>query len=156
MFRQLSVIPPSLLLTFSIALLFLSSSSSAQEQILNDRWIEVRSDNFHIYSQQSTRQANRFADELEVWRQVASFTISGIDSFPKASIPNLVYLFDDVETLQTFVATDEAAGAKILALYDNVYQPSSNKVRIIDSSTILRDSSPGIGIFAPGSRRAQN
>jgi Flp pilus assembly protein TadD len=49
-----------------------------------------------------------------------------------------------------------AAGARILALYDNVYQPSSNKVRIIDSSTILRDSSPGISIFAPGSRRAQN
>lgn len=109
MFRQLSVIPPSLLLMLSTALLFFSSSSSAQEQILSDRWVEVRSDNFHIYSQQSTRQTNRFANELEVWRQVASFAISGIDSFPKASIPNLVYLFDDVETLQTFAATTETA-----------------------------------------------
>ncbi|MFT7470508.1 MAG: Flp pilus assembly protein TadD [Kiritimatiellia bacterium] len=45
---------------------------------------------------------------------------------------------------------------RILALYDNIYQPSNNKVRIIDSSTILRDSSPGISIFAPGSRRSRN
>ncbi|MFT7470506.1 MAG: tetratricopeptide (TPR) repeat protein [Kiritimatiellia bacterium] len=109
MFRQLSVIPPSLLLVLSIALPFCTSSSSAQEQILRDRWVEVRSDNFHIYSQQSTRQTNRFANELEVWRQVASFAISGVNSFPKASVPNLVYLFDDVETLQTFVATNETA-----------------------------------------------
>ncbi|MEX0963543.1 MAG: tetratricopeptide repeat protein [Pseudohongiellaceae bacterium] len=45
---------------------------------------------------------------------------------------------------------------KILALYDNIYQPSSNKVKIIDSSTILRDSSAGISIFAPGRRRIRN
>jgi len=109
MFRQLLVIPPSLLLMLSTALLFFSSSNSAQEQILSDRWVEVRSDNFHIYSQQTTRQTNRLANELEVWRQVASLVISGIDSFPKASVPNLVYLFDDVETLQTFAATNETA-----------------------------------------------
>lgn len=109
MFRQRLVIPPSLLLTLSVALSFFSPSSSAQEQVLRERWIEVRSENFHIYSQQSTRQTNRFANELEIWRQVASFIISGVDSFPKASIPNQVYLFDDVETLQTFVATSEPA-----------------------------------------------
>jgi len=49
----------------------------------------------------------------------------------------------------------DAAG-RILALYDNIYQPSSNKVRIIDSSTILRDYSHGISIFASRSRRARN
>jgi len=109
MSRLLSVIPPSLLLMLSIALSFFSSLSSAQEQMLRDPWVEVRSNNFHIYSQQSTRQTNRFANELEIWRQVAAFTIFGINSYPKASIPNLVYLFDDVETLQTFVATNESA-----------------------------------------------
>ena len=81
MFLQLSVIPPSLLL------------------ILRDRWVEVRSDNFHIYSQQSTRQTNRFTNDLEVWCQVAPFVIFGVSSCPKASVLNLVYLFDDVETL---------------------------------------------------------
>ena len=109
MVLQLSVILPILLLISSIALPFFSSWSSAQEQILNDRWVEVRSDNFHIYSQQSTRQTNRFANDLEVWRQVTSFAISRINSFPKASALNLVYLFDDVETLLTLVAASETA-----------------------------------------------
>lgn len=109
MFRKLSMIPPSLLLTLSIVLPFVSQSSFSQEQVLRDRWLEVRSENFHMYSQQSTRQTNRFANELEIWRQVASFTISDVDSFPRANIPNLVYLFDDAETLQTFVATNEPA-----------------------------------------------
>lgn len=42
---------------------------------------------------------------------------------------------------------------RILALYDNIYQPSTNKVKIIDSSSILRDSSYGISIYPPGARR---
>ncbi len=42
---------------------------------------------------------------------------------------------------------------RILAMYDNIYQPSHNKVKIIDSSSILRDSSPSISIFPPGTRR---
>ena len=74
----------------------------------------MRSDNFHIYTQQSTRQTNRFANDLEVWRQVTSFAISRINSFPKASALNLVYLFDDVETLLTSVATSEAAFYRFL------------------------------------------
>ena len=45
----------------------------------------------------------------------------------------------------------DTAGS-ILAMYDNIYQPSNEKVKIIDSTTILRKSSPGISIFAPGSR----
>ena len=45
---------------------------------------------------------------------------------------------------------------RILAMYDNIYQPSHDKVKIIDSSTILRDSSPSISIFSPGSRRNRN
>lgn len=47
-------------------------------------------------------------------------------------------------------------GGRILALYDNIYQPSHNKVKIIDSSTILRDSSLGISIYPPGTRRRRN
>ncbi|MBL4582476.1 MAG: tetratricopeptide repeat protein [Gammaproteobacteria bacterium] len=42
---------------------------------------------------------------------------------------------------------------RILALYDNIYQPSNNKVKIIDSASILRDSSYGISIYPPGTRR---
>ena len=108
MFRQLSVIPTRLLLTLSLALCSLSMPSSAQEQALRDSWVEVRTANFQVLSQRSMRQTNRFATELEVWRQVAAFTISG-GVFPQANVPNLIFLFDDVETLQTFAATNDSA-----------------------------------------------
>lgn len=42
---------------------------------------------------------------------------------------------------------------RILALYDNIYQPSTDKVKIIDSSSILRDSSFGISVYPSGVRR---
>ncbi len=45
---------------------------------------------------------------------------------------------------------------ELLALYDNIYQPSNDKVKIIDSSSILRDSSPSISIFAPGRSKRRN
>ena len=108
MFRQLSVIPSSLLLTLALVLCLLSMSSSAQEQALRDRWVEVSTVNFKIFSQQSMRQTNRFATELEFWRQAAAFTISGGD-FPPANVPNQIFLFDDKATLQTFVATNASA-----------------------------------------------
>ena len=41
---------------------------------------------------------------------------------------------------------------KIIAQNADIYQPSSQKVRIIDSSTILRSSSPGFSISLDGSR----
>ncbi|MEX0963541.1 MAG: hypothetical protein WDZ52_05805 [Pseudohongiellaceae bacterium] len=106
MVQRQSTIYRRLLLAFSVAM---CASSFAQDDALDDRWVEVRSGNFHILSQRSERQTTRFANELEVWRLAAAFTISGVDSFPRAQVPNLVYLFDDVETLQGFVATDAPA-----------------------------------------------
>ncbi|HAS49445.1 MAG TPA: hypothetical protein DCS33_09210, partial [Gammaproteobacteria bacterium] len=108
MFRQLSVIPSSLLLTLALALWSLPMSSSAQEQALRDRWVEVRTANFQVFSQRSMRQTDRFATELEIWRQAAAFTISGGD-FPQANVPNLIFLFDDEATLQAFAATNDSA-----------------------------------------------
>lgn len=40
----------------------------------------------------------------------------------------------------------------LLAQNEEIYQPSSQKVRIIDAATILRETSPGISIVAPGGR----
>ena len=45
------------------------------------------------------------------------------------------------------------SGNEIVAQNDEIYRPSSQKVRIIDSTTILRSSSPGISII-PGGRRS--
>jgi len=41
---------------------------------------------------------------------------------------------------------------ELLAKNDEIYQPSTEKVRIIDSATILRETSPGISIIGPGGR----
>jgi tetratricopeptide (TPR) repeat protein len=109
MLRPQTTISKFLLQLFSCLLLAFPLIGSAQEDILRERWVEVRSENFHLFSQQSMRQTLRFASDLEVWRQVASFTISGVNNFPKANVPNRVYLFDDFETLQTFVDTNEPA-----------------------------------------------
>lgn len=58
-----------------------------------------------------------------------------------------VYLrLGDASEAQRYAESAE----EILAMYDNIYQPGSAKVKIIDSSTILRSSSPSISIFAPG------
>jgi len=48
------------------------------------------------------------------------------------------------------------AGERIVALYDNIYQPSHYKVKIIDSSSILRDSSPSISVFPPSAKSRLN
>jgi len=44
------------------------------------------------------------------------------------------------------------SGNEILAKNGEIYQPSSHKVRIIDAATILRETSPGMSIIAPGGR----
>lgn len=49
----------------------------------------------------------------------------------------------DMEQAQRYAESAE----KLIALNAEIYVPSDNKVRIIDSSTILRDSSPGISII---------
>ncbi|PCJ25869.1 MAG: hypothetical protein COA96_06375 [SAR86 cluster bacterium] len=41
----------------------------------------------------------------------------------------------------------------ILAQNDEIYRPSSEKVRIIEAGSILRSSSPGLSIYMPGARR---
>lgn len=104
----LGILRTSILL-LSLVLIALPVFANAQERVLGERWIEVQSDNFHIYSQLSSRQTIRFAEELEVWRQVAAFSIAGIANFPKANVPNYVYLFDDSEALQAFVVSNESA-----------------------------------------------
>ena len=61
----------------------------------------------------------------------------------------LVYLeLGDAEQAQNYTESAE----KLLAQNQEIYQPSSQKVRIIDASTILRPSTAGYSIIAPGGR----
>lgn len=106
MLHHLSLIRENLLVWLSLGLLALPAATTAQEQLLGERWLEVRSENFNFYSQLSARQTFRIASEFEVWRQLAAFTIAAVDNFPKAPVPNTVYLFADAEALQAIASTN--------------------------------------------------
>ncbi len=96
-------------LTLAVLVSFLSGNTLAQESLLDDRWFRLETDNFTILSEASARQTSRFAEDLEIWRQLAAQLIAGTDSFPQASVPNLVFLFDDQDSIQHFTAGDQLA-----------------------------------------------
>ena len=83
--------------------------ASAQMELLDDRWVQVQTEHFTLVSQASSRQTTNFADELETWRQVAAFIIADQAPFPKARVPNYVYLLDDTEGFQQFASGEETA-----------------------------------------------
>ncbi|MFT6093272.1 MAG: Flp pilus assembly protein TadD [Pseudohongiellaceae bacterium] len=57
-----------------------------------------------------------------------------------------VYLaLGDIEEARRYAESAQ----RLVALNDEIYVPSSQKIRIINSNTILRDSSPGISIVLP-------
>jgi tetratricopeptide (TPR) repeat protein len=57
-----------------------------------------------------------------------------------------VYLaVGDIEEARRYAESAQ----RLITLNDEIYVPSSQKIRIINSNTILRDSSPGISIVMP-------
>lgn len=94
-----------------LVLVFLGASgnSIAQLDLTGERWLQVETENFQIFSQLSPRQTNRIAGNLEAWRRAAAYTIAGLAEFPKAQVPNYVYLFDDEESLALFAEPEQVA-----------------------------------------------
>lgn len=80
-----------------------------QEELLDDRWFKLEIPHFTVYSQVSSRQTRRVANELNLWRQVAAFNISSGEGFPVANVPNIVFLFDDSESFSHFTVGPETA-----------------------------------------------
>lgn len=91
-----------------ISMLF-SSIASGQDALMRARWLRLETDNFVFISQQSARETQNFANTLENWRQIAASVISNQSRFPKASVPNLVYLFDELSDFQRFSYATEPA-----------------------------------------------
>lgn len=87
----------------------MSGPGMAQLGLLQERWLTLETEHFTFLSQLSARQTARFADELETWRQIAAHVIQGKSPFPRAPIPNYIYLFDDVESFQHFSVGQERA-----------------------------------------------
>ena len=106
--RQLAIQPSIRAFVAAIACC-LMFSSAAQQDLLEDRWFTLSTPNFTFFSQVSSRQTRRVANELEMWRQVAAFNISGELNFATANVSNIVYLFKDEKSFTHFTAFEELA-----------------------------------------------
>jgi len=96
--------------TVLLLILLLPGAVWGQAQLLQERWVRVDTENFHLISQLNSRQTLRFANMLETWRRVAAYTISSNNqqNYPPANVPNYVYLFENLETYQMFTFATEA------------------------------------------------
>ena len=81
----------------------------AEEALLDQRWYRLQSTHFVLISEVSSRQTRRFAEQLEVWRQLASRIIASSDSLPPANVPIMVFLFAAPGSLQHFSMAAELA-----------------------------------------------
>ncbi|MDD9894193.1 MAG: hypothetical protein OXU66_06415 [Gammaproteobacteria bacterium] len=97
------------LLLSGFALALSASVACGQEKLLEDRWVELQTEHFTIFSQMSARQSIRFAEELEAWRKLTARVIDDTESYPKANVPNYVFLFDEEESFSLFQRNEEAA-----------------------------------------------
>ena len=93
----------------SLSTAFLAQISVAQEDLLEQRWYLVESQNIVLISEASARQTRRFVEKLETWRQISAQIIARVDEFPKANVPNYVFLFDDEESFRHFSAGQQRA-----------------------------------------------
>ncbi len=94
-------------LPIALMALLSAGSLSAQEELLEDRWRQLDTPHFVLLSQASSRQTERFATRLELWRQAAAAIIGGPSPLPAAAVPNYVYLFDDEASFQHFTQAGE-------------------------------------------------
>jgi tetratricopeptide (TPR) repeat protein len=100
-------------IVFGLALALGLSTGFAQEnsvvELLEERWFELETENFVIYSQGSSRETESFASDLETWRHIAADIVAGTTSFPKANVPNYIFLFDNARSFNHFQRSQEAA-----------------------------------------------
>lgn len=89
------------------ALFVLAANANAQQQLAGERWYRTEAPNFTLISEISSRQTRRFADQLEAWRQVAGHILGYEQNIPAASVPNYVFVFDQLESLQNFLVGQE-------------------------------------------------
>lgn len=82
--------------------------AAAQQELAQERWWRLETDNFRILSQYSPGRTAEVAAELEIWRQAVGRLLGHAEGLPAAVVPNLVYLFDDFEDFQRFSLQQDA------------------------------------------------
>jgi len=84
------------------------AQSLAQQELLRQRWQSLETTHFRILSQFSPRRTAAVAADLESWRQAVGRLLNEGGELPRATVPNLVYLFDDHEDFAYFTVQDNA------------------------------------------------
>lgn len=97
----------------SLVLLILMVSfldgAMAQEAIARERWFEVNTGTFRVFSQLSRRQSERKAAELELWRDAAIALLGPSAPGDPDPIQTYVYVFEDEDVLRLFADGEEPA-----------------------------------------------
>jgi hypothetical protein len=64
---------------------------------------------FYLFSELTSRLTRRLVNELESWRPVAAFNISGESNSPTANVTDVIYLFKNRKNFSHFTGSDELA-----------------------------------------------
>lgn len=97
------------LLVLPIFLLSCLQEVKAQEAIARERWFEIDTGNFRVFSQLSRGQTERTAAEFEQWRDAAVALLGPSAASARDPIQTYVYLFDDEDDLRLFAEGEESS-----------------------------------------------
>jgi len=86
----------------TVAACLFCAGSAAQQELAQERWWLLETDHFRILSQYSPGRTAEVAADLEIWRQAVGRLLGHAEGLPAAVVPNLVYLFEDIEDYRQF------------------------------------------------------
>ncbi len=123
-----------LALLMGIALVASGCAPAAVNVAAKRRWIEVRSEHFTIWTDQSEARARRQARDLEVFRAAVLLMIEGNDLTSRH--PTWIYAFNANTSFGPFNVSDRTVGYMIPRLRANVLTTSDD--RSMGASNILK------------------
>ena len=97
-----------LILIIAAGACFHGAGAAAQRELARERWWRLETDHFQILSQLSSRRTAAVAAELEVWRLAVGRLLGRVEGLPAAPVPNLVYLFEDIDDFRHFSRSRDA------------------------------------------------
>ena len=105
----IALIPLLAMLQSAVAQQTPSEEFRAAQALLQERWFEVSTPNFRVFSQLSRGDSERVARDLEQWRD-AAITVLGLPaSAVRDPLTTHVYVFDSEQALRVFTDGPESA-----------------------------------------------
>lgn len=105
----IALIPLLAILQSAVAQQTPSEESRAAQALLRERWFEVSTGNFRVFSQLSRGRSERIARDLEQWRE-AAITVLGLSATAaRDPLTTHVYLFESEQALRIFTDGPENA-----------------------------------------------